>query len=713
MVCIACFVSMVFIVTVRHMRRYTLFYSIVLMLFIIFCAGFGWNWLRMIKEEEAKIASTYALHLNQLPIHCRPHDMTWLDRIWYYSYEKDCEKYFKEISIDPVVRISPTLVLSETITMMFLHPFGKIGTAFGEFLAALIDPIPFAHKWYLVPLVLVLIFVTFFLSYLVLIGGVISFKSLLGSVEIGRRESRNAGGLPRLDSFRPARQMIENVPREEVGGGGLRRIEGERVREEEGVERGRGDSGGRGRGGEREENWRGGGGEGGRGGGGGGGERRLRLEEGKEREWNEGGGGGGGGRGREREENCVGGGEERRLKVQEGSERDENRRGRGGEGRLRRIDGEREMEEDNGGRRFGLQEVREREGNEGGGDNPRERGKTEENVGEKRDEGWLSEIRRRIGWGGRSGENEGEERRRIERGGSDWNEREGGRKVETQEREVESRGEERRWIERGGSEWNEREGGRKVETQEREVESSGGRRRRIEEEKDGGRRVERERVGGRVLDEGGSGDSPKGRERVGDRWRGGGEGWNEEENRQGDGGTCDKCGGEGRIMRREEEEGETVKNVGEKVGRGECVEEEGGQKGGGKNCEVERRLEERGEDLGEVRCVENQAENSKSVEKIRDKVGGNLKKPMKGENEESGSSAKKNVGEGEREIEEEEEEFNMHFSPKAYKELKTIYKRFKTIVTSNDQDDDDDDDDSENDAPDISGFEKLKKRTKS
>ncbi|RZF37239.1 hypothetical protein LSTR_LSTR006565 [Laodelphax striatellus] len=386
--------------------------------------------------------------------------------------------------------------------MMLLHPAGKIGSAFGEFLAAFIDPIPFAHKWYLVPIVLVLMFFTFFLTYVVLIGGVISFKTLLGSFEIGYRERSTSHG--------PVRQMIEEVPREEDGGSRRRRmIEREEERIEGGGERGRGrrielerreESGRMIEGGEARIGWR-------------------VEEEGRRIE-----GGGGGERGRMMEEERGIGWriEEERGRMIEGERREESggRTVENGERAERRRTPEKERVGGSG---------RRREIEEG---NRRKRIERERRILSKDDErlgeDWITAEsggggggsgRRRIGGGG---EGRDDERRRMDGGGGGRGELDEGGSGDSPKTE----GRVNVWTERGG----------------------------------GGGREEAVGVGQRVGNKPKTGEGADEEERwikeEEDRQRGVGGSYEE---------ICDKCGSEGRIKKGKERESGGIEEEGEKV----------------------------------------------------------------------------------------------------------------------------------------------------
>ena len=45
----------------------------------------------------------------------------------------ECEKYYEALMMDPFLKVTPTIVISEMIGSIVLHPSSKFGTAIARF----------------------------------------------------------------------------------------------------------------------------------------------------------------------------------------------------------------------------------------------------------------------------------------------------------------------------------------------------------------------------------------------------------------------------------------------------------------------------------------------------------------------------------------------------------------------------------------------------
>jgi hypothetical protein len=70
----------------------------------------------------------------EVPLECRPSsDVTWFEGITRYFLRDECHKYYEAVMIDPALKVTPTIVLSEVAAEFLLHPIGKLGSAIAAF----------------------------------------------------------------------------------------------------------------------------------------------------------------------------------------------------------------------------------------------------------------------------------------------------------------------------------------------------------------------------------------------------------------------------------------------------------------------------------------------------------------------------------------------------------------------------------------------------
>lgn len=55
--------------------------------------------------------------------------------IFYFLAQEECRKYHIAFQFDPFSKVAPTIVLSETVSGMFVHPLKALGSSVGEFLS--------------------------------------------------------------------------------------------------------------------------------------------------------------------------------------------------------------------------------------------------------------------------------------------------------------------------------------------------------------------------------------------------------------------------------------------------------------------------------------------------------------------------------------------------------------------------------------------------
>lgn len=55
-------------------------------------------------------------------------------KIAFVHYTEECKQYHKAFQVDPFSQVSPSVVLSETISMILIHPLKSLGSGIGDFL---------------------------------------------------------------------------------------------------------------------------------------------------------------------------------------------------------------------------------------------------------------------------------------------------------------------------------------------------------------------------------------------------------------------------------------------------------------------------------------------------------------------------------------------------------------------------------------------------
>jgi len=74
-----------------------------------------------------------------VPAECRPRsEWTWTQTLknllpGVSGYSIECHKYYEAVTLDPLLEVTPTLVLSEMIAGFFLHPSGMLGSAVADY----------------------------------------------------------------------------------------------------------------------------------------------------------------------------------------------------------------------------------------------------------------------------------------------------------------------------------------------------------------------------------------------------------------------------------------------------------------------------------------------------------------------------------------------------------------------------------------------------
>jgi hypothetical protein len=87
----------------------------------------------------------------EVPLKCRPpSDVTWFEAFMRWFYLDQCQKYYEALMLDPALKVTPTVVLSEMVTDFILYPSGKLGSAIADFSKNIIGKLYFVVNLYFV-----------------------------------------------------------------------------------------------------------------------------------------------------------------------------------------------------------------------------------------------------------------------------------------------------------------------------------------------------------------------------------------------------------------------------------------------------------------------------------------------------------------------------------------------------------------------------------
>jgi len=130
----------------------------------------AWHWTHLYKKMWAAKHSTL-LQSGNVPLECRPEEMTWLQTIQssarsVFSSVDRCEEYHKAIMVDPVYEVNPLTAVVDLVTTLVLHPLSSLGSEVGLMFSGLLSNVPLFWK---VPVLL--LFVLLLMFILVLVAG--------------------------------------------------------------------------------------------------------------------------------------------------------------------------------------------------------------------------------------------------------------------------------------------------------------------------------------------------------------------------------------------------------------------------------------------------------------------------------------------------------------------------------------------------------------
>ncbi|XP_060861303.1 uncharacterized protein LOC132938467 [Metopolophium dirhodum] len=170
-------------------KKINYIFSLTFVLFIIFALGFASTWYTMYMKAEIN----RSIQLEYMPTECRK-KTGWTTFSWFQSNNLDqCKKHKEAIFLDPKYSIAMTDILAEMVSKMLMKPIEALGESIYLFNKSVLKDIPFWAQIILIPIVIVVIIHTVFLSCSLLVGRGLSTKYLFGygGAKIGAEPTNN------------------------------------------------------------------------------------------------------------------------------------------------------------------------------------------------------------------------------------------------------------------------------------------------------------------------------------------------------------------------------------------------------------------------------------------------------------------------------------------------------------------------------------------
>ncbi|PNF41746.1 hypothetical protein B7P43_G03427 [Cryptotermes secundus] len=156
-------------------------YQIVMMFLVsLVMISFFVTYCRLYKEVEIKQYATIKTN-PEVPLGCRPSsDLSWYEAGMRLFHRVECHKYYEAVMLDPALKVTPTVVLSEMVADFILHPSGKLGSAIADFSNNILENLPWGTNY------LVLIASFFFIAVIICAscGAVVKLPFYMGGLEI-------------------------------------------------------------------------------------------------------------------------------------------------------------------------------------------------------------------------------------------------------------------------------------------------------------------------------------------------------------------------------------------------------------------------------------------------------------------------------------------------------------------------------------------------
>ncbi|GLH08282.1 Uncharacterized protein GBIM_13544 [Gryllus bimaculatus] len=120
-------------------------------LFLIFTCSYVVKYYNLYKEAEINQKMTLDKY-SEIPSACDPRNQHWFSTLFkalgvVKDEKQECVEYHKALSLDPLVEVSPSHVLSLILTDFVLYPFSKLGVTIAAFTSGILGGLPFYYGW--------------------------------------------------------------------------------------------------------------------------------------------------------------------------------------------------------------------------------------------------------------------------------------------------------------------------------------------------------------------------------------------------------------------------------------------------------------------------------------------------------------------------------------------------------------------------------------
>ncbi|KAK7865102.1 hypothetical protein R5R35_014635 [Gryllus longicercus] len=145
-----------------------------IVIFILTCS-YVVKYYNLYKEAEINQKITLDKY-SEIPSACDPRNQHWFSTLFktlgvVKDEKQECVEYYKALSLDPLVEVSPSHVLSLILTDFVLYPFSKLGVTIAAFTSGILDGLPFYYGWIVWLGSSVGIFFLIALALLIVLGG--------------------------------------------------------------------------------------------------------------------------------------------------------------------------------------------------------------------------------------------------------------------------------------------------------------------------------------------------------------------------------------------------------------------------------------------------------------------------------------------------------------------------------------------------------------
>jgi len=199
------------------LKKINYVFSLPFVLFIIFALGFASTWYTMYMKAEIN----RSVHLEYMPAECRE-KTSWSAfstlSSWFQTNNLDqCKKHKEAIFLDPKYSIAITDIFAEMFSKMMMKPIEALGETIYVFNKSVFKDIPFWAQIIMIPIVIVVIIQTMFLSCSLLVGRGLSTKYLFGygGATVGSAPTNNNQYMTNErinNSFQPTTSAVHTTP---------------------------------------------------------------------------------------------------------------------------------------------------------------------------------------------------------------------------------------------------------------------------------------------------------------------------------------------------------------------------------------------------------------------------------------------------------------------------------------------------------------------